>query len=525
MTLLRRKSPPERLEYLMYILAAVKFVLPFLIQSSVYEPHRDEFLYLAEARHMAWGYLEVPPLMSVLAYGTNLLGGGLFWIRIWPSLFGALTYMLVGRLILHLGGKGFALVLGFLPFVFGYYMHVHYIFQPNFLEVFFWTLMAYGLMRHIQTHEPRGLYIAGIGLGLGMMSKYSVAFFFVSLLMGLLLTPERKVFRNRHFYFALLISLGIFLPNMVWQLVHGFPIVRHMKDLQSQQLDKVSQIGFLRDQLLFNLPGLCIWLAGLYWMSFSAHGKQYRFVCWAVVLVLAFLTMAHGKGYYGMGAYPILFGAGAVALENWAGARGWLVRYALVTYSVLTGVFINMIALPFMPPKQLAAFYAERPIFRRLGFLQWEDQKDHALPQDFADMLGWKEMTERVGKVYYALDDTERKQAVLDCGNYGEGGAVDYYGPALHLPPVTGDAASYLLWTPKDVYNNDVFILITDSRDDIHSDWIKQFRSASLMDSITTPDAREFGSYIILLKKPSDAFRKQWADYRESLMRETSVFH
>ncbi|HWK03458.1 MAG TPA: glycosyltransferase family 39 protein [Puia sp.] len=525
MTLLQRKSAREKLEYLIYLLALVKFILPFLLQNRVYEPHRDEFLYLAEARHLAWGYLEVPPLMSLLAYFTNLFGGGLFWIRVWPSLFGALTYIVVGRLILHLGGKGFALALGFLPFVCGYYMHVHYIFQPNFLEVFFWTLMAYGLMRHIQTNKPRGLYIAGIGFGLGMMSKYSVAFFFVCLMLGLLLTPERKVFRNRHFYFALLISLGIFLPNLIWQAVHGFPVIRHMKDLQSQQLGKVSQIGFLRDQLLFNLPGLFIWMAGLYWSCFSPHGKQYRFASWAIILVLAFLTIAHGKSYYGMGAYPILFGTGAVALEHWTSYRRYYLRYALVIFSVVTGVFVNMIALPLLPPKQLAAFYAERPIFRQLGFLQWEDQKDHALPQDFADMLGWEEMTERIGKVYYSLDDTQRTQAVLDCGNYGEGGAADYYGPAFHLPPAMGHAASYLLWTPEDFFNRDVFILITDDRDDIHADWIKEFHSASLVDSVTTPYAREFGSYIILLKRPSEKFRKQWRDHNESRKRETSIFH
>jgi 4-amino-4-deoxy-L-arabinose transferase-like glycosyltransferase len=250
-----------------------------------------------------------------------------------------------------------------------------------------------------------------------MMSKYSVAFFFVSLMVGLLLTPERKVFRNRHFYFALLISLGIFLPNLIWQLAHGFPIVRHMKDLQNQQLDKVSQIGFIRDQLLFNLPGLFIWLAGLYWTSFSLQGKQYRFVCLAIILVPAFLTIAHGKSYYGMGAYPILFGTGAVALEYWTMSRRRFLRYALVIFSVLTGVFVDMIALPVLPPKQLATFYAERPMYRRLGFLQWEDQKDHALPQDFADMLGWKEMTERIGRVYHAMDDAARKQAALDCDN------------------------------------------------------------------------------------------------------------
>ncbi len=100
---------------LIYVLAAVKFALPFLLQNAVYEPHRDEFLYLAEARHMAWGYLELPPVLSVLSFISNLFGGGLFWIKFWPSLGGALTYVLVGRMILLIGGGRFALLLGLPP--------------------------------------------------------------------------------------------------------------------------------------------------------------------------------------------------------------------------------------------------------------------------------------------------------------------------------------------------------------------------------------------------------------------------
>ena len=118
---------------LIYVLAAVKFVLPFLLQNAVYEPHRDEFLYLAEARHMAWGYLELPPVLSALSFISNLFGGSLFWIKLWPSLGGALTYVLVGRMILLIGGVRFALLLGWLPFVFGYFLHVHFMLQPNFL--------------------------------------------------------------------------------------------------------------------------------------------------------------------------------------------------------------------------------------------------------------------------------------------------------------------------------------------------------------------------------------------------------
>ena len=197
---------PLKLNRLIYLLAVLKFIFPFLIQNSIYEPHRDEFLYLAEGRHLAWGYLEVPPLMSVMAGITDALGGGLFWIRLWPSLFrGADLWVVRLQLILLLGGKGFALLLGFLPFVFRYLVHVHYIFQPNFLEVFFWTTMTYGLALAVTpgSQSSHGLYIAGISWGLGMMSKYSVAFFAIALLLGLLLTKERRLLRNKHFLLCL----------------------------------------------------------------------------------------------------------------------------------------------------------------------------------------------------------------------------------------------------------------------------------------------------------------------------------
>src|SRR5256885_1141745 len=126
----------------LYILAFIKLILPFLLQSSLYEPHRDEFLYLAEGNHMAWGFMEVPPLLSVFAWFTNVFSHEMFWMKFWPSLFGSLTYIIVGKIILSLGGRSFAIFLAFLPFVFSVYLRLFYLFQPNFLEVFFWTMLA-----------------------------------------------------------------------------------------------------------------------------------------------------------------------------------------------------------------------------------------------------------------------------------------------------------------------------------------------------------------------------------------------
>lgn len=509
---------------LIYVLALVKFILPFLLQHSVYEPHRDEFLYLAEARHLAWGYLEVPPMLSALSFISNALGGSLFWIRFWPSLGGALTYVLVGRIILLLGGGKFALLLGFLPFVFGYFVHVHFILQPNFLEMLAWTTMAYGLMRYVRSEERAGLYVAGLGFGLGMMSKYSVAFFAGCLLIGLLLTPERRVFRNRHFYYALLLGLLVFLPNLIWQGVHGWPIFNHMVELRHQQLDQVSRLHFVADQLTYNLPGLVCWSAGLYWLFGIPEGRRYRFAGWAVLLVLAFLVMSRGKSYYAMGVYPVLFACGAVCLEKATLARrGW--RWALVIFSVIAGCYIDMIALPMLEPQRLAGFYRRYASYRRLGFLRWEDQQDHPLPQDFADMLGWKEMAMKTANVFHSLDSAGVNHTVIDGGNYGEAGAMDYYGPALGLPPAMGRAANYLLWTPVNFYKQEKFILLTDYREEMQDDFMKLFASAKLADSITTPLAREGGSIIIVLQGPGAEARKQWYDSYEEARQKISVFH
>jgi len=513
-----------QMKKLIYTLALVKFILPFLLQHGAYEPHRDEFLYLAEARHLAWGYLELPPVLSVLSLVSNALGGTLFWIRFWPSLGGALTYVLVGRMILLLGGGRFALLLGFLPFVFGYFVHVHFILQPNFLEMLAWTTMVYGLMRYVRSGEPMGLYIAGIGFGLGMMSKYSVAFFAGCLLLGLVFTPERKVFRNRHFYYALLLGMVLFLPNLVWQGVHGWPIFNHMFELRKEQLDQVSRLNFLLDQLTYNLPGLACWAAGLYWLFGGAEGRQYRFAGWAVVLVLAFLVLSKGKSYYAMSAYPVLFACGAVFLERVTMLRrGW--RWALVIFSVVAGCYIDMITLPMMAPQRLVDFYTRHPSYRRLGFLRWEDQRDHPLPQDFADMLGWKEMAVKTARAYHSLDSAGINHTVIDGGNYGEAGAMDYYGPAYGLPAAMGRAANYLLWTPVDFYKQDKFILLTDYRAEMHDDFMKLFASTELVDSITTPFAREGGSIIIVMQGPSAEARKQWSGHYEEARQKISVFN
>ncbi|MCW3119981.1 MAG: glycosyltransferase family 39 protein, partial [Chitinophagaceae bacterium] len=233
---------------LLYLLACIKLIIPFFLQDSYYQPHRDEFLYLAEGHHMAWGYMEVPPLLSVFAWLTNLFGNGMFWIKIWPALFGAFTYLLTGKIIISLGGRTFALILGWLPFMLDGYMRMFFLFQPNFLELFFWTMMVFTLTRYVQTEQNKWLYIFGVSVGLGFMSKYSVSLFTISIVAALLISRQRKIFLNKHLYISFVIAFLIFLPNLLWQYHHRFPVVAHMQELREQQLQYVNPFDFIISQ-------------------------------------------------------------------------------------------------------------------------------------------------------------------------------------------------------------------------------------------------------------------------------------
>jgi len=494
---------PERL---LYLLALIKLTVPFFLQNPVWEPHRDEFLYLAEARHMAWGYMEAPPLLSVFAWLTNLLGGAMWVIKIWPSLAGALTYILVGRLVLHHGGRWFALVLAWMPFVAGAWLRMHFLFQPNFLDIFFWTAMAYGLIRFQQTGKPVYLYVAGISFGLGMLAKYTMAFYSVGLLAGLLITWDRKVLASRHFYFAIGLGLLLFMPNLIWEARNGFPVVFHMKTLEDTQLQYLSPWTFITDQFLYNIATLFTWVAGLVWV---ARTKQYRFIAWGFFITLALLMLGHGKSYYSQGAYPVLFALGAPRLEAWAN-KWW--RMGMLAFSLFIGIRLVPILLPFRSPAPLAKYYINHPLARKVGALRWGDLRDHSLPQDFADMLSWKEMTQKVAKAYASLDSTEKAHTFLFCDNYGQAGAINYYGKKYHLPLAYSDNASFLYWMPQTYDKFDVLLLVTDDRQEMQHRFIKEFKSARLVDTITNPYALEYGSLIILMKGPSEAFRQAFRD-------------
>lgn len=501
---------------LLYILALLRIIIPYFLQNPVYEPHRDEFLYLAEGQHLAWGFMEVPPMLSIFAWIIHAFGDGMFWIKLMPSLFGAATFIVAGKIIQSFGGKSFALILLFFSFFFGAYLRMFFLFQPNAPEIFFWTLIAFSFIRFTQTKKNKWLYVFGVSVALGMLSKYSVAFYTVSILLGLLFTKYRTVFFNKHFWYASLIGFIIFLPNLIWQWQNHFPIVVHMNELQQTQLQYINPSGFLIDQLMLFFPCFFVWLTGLF---NTLSSKQYRFIGLAYVFVIILLLLGHGKNYYAAGVYPSLFAFGATALEKFTAVKRKYLRFAFVIIILVAGLFSLPILLPILPPQPLADLYIKMNT-KKTGALKWEDLKNHPLPQDFSDMLGWEEMSQKVAKAYNMMNDSEKQNAVIYCNNYGMAGAVNYYASKYHLPAAYSDNASFLYWLPSNI-NMKNFVLVTDDPHEEQHDWAKGFKQIIKVDSVTSFYARERGDYIYLFKGADENFQKF---FKEKIAKDKAEF-
>ena len=487
---------------LLYLFFLLKIILPFFIQDGYYQPHRDEFLYLAEGKHLAWGYMEVPPMLSVFAWLTNLFGGGEFWIKFWPDLIGGFTFLLVGNMILHLKGQKFALFLAFLAFIFGAYLRVFFLFQPNSIEIFFWTLIGYSLIRFIQTQNKRWLYMFGISIGLGMMSKYTVAFYTLSILGGLLLTSHRKIFLNPHFYGAAGIALLIFLPNIIWQYNHNFPVITHMNELKETQLQYINTSEFITSQFMMHLPVVFVWLAGLIFLIFSPDGRPYKFYAWSFIIVVVLMIYLKGKSYYILGIYPLLFSFGAVWLEKLT-LRTWKwTRYAMTVFAVAIGLIAIPLLLPPWKPEKLTRYYEAIGSYKT-GDFKWEDLKSHPLPQDFADMIGWKEVTQATARAYFSIPPEKRKRTIVIASSYAFAGALNYYGPAKGLPEVYSTNASFLMWMPE-TYDFD-HMLYVDQEYENDEPIFKQFEKITILDSVDMPLFREDHARMFFFENGNDS--------------------
>ena len=471
---------------------ALKFLLQYLLLSPQYDLQRDEYLHLDQANHLAWGYLSVPPFTSWTSYIIQLLGNSVFWIKFFPAAYGALTMYIVWKSIEELNGNLFALILGSSCILFSALLRLNDLYQPNSFDVLSWTALYFVALRYFKTENTKWLFIGAALFAVGFLNKYNIVFLLIGLIPALLITRQRKIFAQPKLYLATVLALVIILPNIIWQFNNHFPVFHHLKILAETQLVNVNRMDFLKSQLLFFIGSLLVIISSLYALLLYKPFEPYRFFFWSMFITLAVFMYLKAKDYYAIGIYPMYIAFGSVYLEEMF-KNGWKRYLQPVFVAIPLLLFIPILNVAF-PNKSPDYIRQHSENYQKFGLLRWEDGKDHLLPQDFADMLGWKELACKVDSIYSGLPD--KSNTLVLCDNYGQAGAINYY--TKQKIRAASFSADYINWfdLTKDYKN---LIRVKDQGDGANKELQETapfFQNSVLADSIKNRYAREFGTTI-----------------------------
>lgn len=439
-------------------IAAASFLV-HMLTAGRYGYFRDELYYLACARHLAFGYVDQPPLIALVTWLTvHTIGTSLQALHFLPALAGAAVIWLTGMIARELGGGRFAQGFAALSIALaGVFVTMAHLLTMNVFEPLFWMGCAYLIIRIIKSGNQKLWVWLGVLAGVGLENKYSMALFGFAVVVGLLLTAERKVFRSPWIWLGAAIAFAIFLPNLLWNINHQFPFIQLMHNVRASGRDIVrGPLAFLGEQIFTMSPlNFPIWLAGLLFLLFDQGGKRFRFLGWTFVVVLAATMLLHGKGYYSAPAYPMLLAAGAVAIEGLARGHRWLKPATVAVIVAGTAPLLPMM-IPILP---LATYvhYQET-----LHLAPPATEKSHLrspLPQYYSDDLGWEEMTAAVAEAYDRLPLGLRSVTAVYAQNYGEAGAIDFFGPKYGLPKAISVHQNYYLWGPREFRGLSMIVL------------------------------------------------------------------
>ncbi len=413
---------------LLVALAAVSFVAHMLVAGN-YGYFRDELYYIADGLHLQAGYVDQPLMMGWLAALLRVtVGDSLVAIHVIPALACALIVVITGLMARELGGGLVAqLVAGVTALFTVGFMATGSLFSMDVLDQLWWALIALIVIRLLRRDAPHLWLLVGLVVAIALLTKLTVLFFCAALVLGFLVTPERRYLGTRWPWLAGGIAFMGLLPYLIWNILNGWPTVafyRTYGGIGTGPLDFfAAQIGQM------NPIAVPLAIAGLVFY-FRKTGGRYRLLGWAFVFAYVLLTLLRTKPYFLAPAYPILFAAGAVVFER-VQLRPWLawIRPAYVTLLVFVGLLLAPDVMPILPPSTTVHTYG-------------------ALEQVLADRLGWDTLTDTVEQVYNDLPPVQRAQTCVLASNYGEAGALSQLAAPGELPPIISGHNNYSLWGP-----------------------------------------------------------------------------
>ncbi len=424
-------------------IALISFTAHMLVSGN-YGYFRDELYYIAAGHHLAPGYVDFPALIAFLAALLQPFGDNLVIIHIVPAIANACLIFITGLIAREFGGKRTAQCLAAVTAAVCLgFMATGSIFSMDALDQLWWTLAAYILVLLIKRQSPRLWLLFGLVAGIGLTTKLTMLFWGLALVIGLLLTTNRRLMFGRWLLAGGAIAFAFLLPYLLWNIVNGLPTWEFWHHYGGITGD--GPIGYLANQIfLINPFTVPVAIAGLIFFFRMPAGKPYRVFGWAYVFLYVLFTLIHTKSYFLAPAYPPLFAGGAVLIEQWAERQQWVTPVA-ATALALSGILLAPVTMPVLPPATYVQVY---------GFLGSQSNASAgqsaagAFPQYLGDRFGWPHMAATVARVYLSLPASERASACVFTSNYGEAGALQLYSQQYHLPPVISGHNNYYLWGP-----------------------------------------------------------------------------
>ena len=453
---------------IVWAIAIVTFLLHVYFNNR-YGYFRDEFDYMACGSHLAWGYVDQPPLIPFLVrICREVFGDSLRSIRLVPALASSLLLVQTALMVRELGGRRFAMLLSAIVVALApIYLSDGGLLTTNCLEPNLWMGCAYCAILAINRGDPRFWIWFGVIAGVGMEEKYTIALFGFAIVVGLLLTKERRAFADKWIWLGGAAAFLIFLPNLLWNIHYHWPFVQLMHNIRAEHRDVVLPAGeyFFQQTLLIGLLAAPIWIAGLVALFASRQWRPFRFLAWSYVVCYAVLFALHGKIYYLAPVYPMLLAAGAVVLEDFIAKHSlaWL-KPASVGLFALVGLYFAPIMVPVLSPAGFIAYMKRLPF--KLPVTEYSHERA-ALPQWYADQFGWREIVAETALAWNRIPPPERADCAIFAQDYGQAGAIDFFGPRYGLPSALSGHQTYFLWGPRG-YSGNCMIVLGDRPERLH---------------------------------------------------------
>ena len=414
-------DPSRRRDNLTLLAIASLVAVVHIATNGRYGFHRDELQTLSDSLQMDWGFVAYPPFTPLVErLAMTLFGHSMIGLRMFSVVSQSAVVLLSGLMARELGGGGLAQITAAIAVALSpLSMFEGTEFQYTTFDYLWWVLIAYLVIRMLNSNDPRWCVPIGAVIGLGFMTKYTMGFYVAGIVGGMALTGARRFFQSKWLWIGAALAFLICLPNLIWQFRHDLISLHFLQHIHARDVRQGRSQGFWLDQfrIATNLASAPLWIAGLF---FSFRNQRYRMLGWMYVIPLALFAATKARFYYVGAAYPALLAMGAVAGERWISnlrrTWRWTIEVALFAGMAVCGIYFALVIIPWASSGRLREF-----ALKNNG--------------DLREEIGWDDLVRAVADVRDGLTPEQRENFGIVVGNYGEGGAITILGSEYHLPP------------------------------------------------------------------------------------------